>query len=385
MACPSVQAGSPHKSPNTVRHKVLNNNKVDMGMKRRLFDEQMDKAASNRKAHIQEVTDKASAVNARAASRAAAAKGLSAAAEAKKHAIYEKMNAADVARATVLRQRATATVSKERRDDAKAMLLVFPNQTTRPPPMALVLRLKTISRQLVATAGCRQAAAAARRDIAVSARVAAAAKRRVRVHAAAGRREASKARVIATIDRHNDASATVLAARTASRVRTVSEARRRASAAAAARAQLAHVKAAKAAKASTRCMLATERHAGHLHHLAKSDVHATRAATAAANLKALRGVQTARGEAHAGRCVQAAMCRAQLIETRVQTARRFLPEKLKAPKPSPSVPFTSEPTGSESDTTPFPKPFDGIVKVFGAATAALGAVTAFVASGGKRA
>ena len=49
-------------------------------------------------------------------------------------------------------------------DDAKATLLVFPNQTTRQPPAALILRLKTISCQLVATAGCRQAAAAARRD-----------------------------------------------------------------------------------------------------------------------------------------------------------------------------------------------------------------------------
>jgi len=139
---PEKRLGSPYKSPNTVRHKVLNDSKVDMGMKRRLFDEQMDKATSNRKAHIQEVTDKASAVTARAASRAAAAKGLSAAVEAKKHAIYEKMNAADVARATVLRQRATATVGKERRDDAKATLLVFPNQTTRQPPAAWTQRLR---------------------------------------------------------------------------------------------------------------------------------------------------------------------------------------------------------------------------------------------------
>lgn len=324
-------------SPSDVRHRVLNDAKVESGLKQRRFEEAMQKASSKREAQIEQRKARASESNAHAASVAAEAKaaanGTAAKLEEARHSMYWKMVSADVKKRSLLRQRQSASHIHRPAADTTAFLLVVPMGTAsaRTAPPALHRRLMTQPRTLVASAPSRQAGAAARRQLIALGVQRAAAQRVARVAAARARRDAVIEATRGRLWRRDELSRSAITSRDAIRQGKVRKAKAKASSAVARRAAVSALLASDAAAAQARCSLAASRRASVLQCIAKVGLSTSRVQAAQARRQDALNAQLAKAVANEARCAGAEKSRELFLEARVATAQRFLPEKLKTP------------------------------------------------------
>lgn len=313
------------KSSKAVLSRVLNEQKVEAGLKEVAFAKRNAKAEAKRVAILKEVTDKAERHHAdrehKLAALAAKANGTDAETAAHKSALWTKMLNAENARQLTLKQRMAGCKEK---GDTTSVIIVHVDKaaSVRMPPPALVKRLTTVSNRLLATAPSRQAGAAARKlalRSAAALRLAKAAERRAAVvgktGAALGARKAKLegklARALVTKAIADGRKAHVLA-QEAKRVEAASKARKGAAQAAKD----------KGAAAATHCEAVGERRAAAIRRTAKVGVIAVRAAANRSRRVALAAAKGARAEALAARCVAAAAAKATKTADVVAAAKQ---------------------------------------------------------------
>jgi len=364
-APPSPQS----QSPTDVLHRVLNDNKVERGYKRRSLEAAMVKATSNREARLTEITSKAREANARATSVAAAIKQeATGGAGAKGAQHYEKMVAAEVARSAVLRQRQAHLPANAKVKPAELVVIV-PMGTCRTPPWALLRRLSIKGSGLVATAAARQAAAALRRKAMAVTRSAAVLRRQLKAEAARANRAAAAAANADALGMRTALSAATLAGRARERAANVATMHEKARAAAAHRAALGAVKKAKDTKAAERCAAASRRYHLTLRRIAEQRVSHGRVAKNVQRRDAAAVARTVKGAADAARSLAATQARTLILQGRVATARRFLPAKLVLKEPIVSTPEKLSREAARPDTSapltsiPLTPPANGVDRV----------------------
>lgn len=265
------------KSSKAVLSRVLNEQKVEAGLKELAFAKRNAKAEAKREAILKEVTDKAERHHVlrehKLAALAAKANGTDAETVAHKSALYSKLLNAENARQLSLKQRMAGC--KVQGDTTSVIVVRVDKASPRMPPPALVKRLTTLSNRLLATAPSRQAGAAARKlalRSATALRLAKAAERRALVvgtaRAALCARKAALegklARALVTKAIADGRKAHVLA-QEAKRVEAASKARKAAAQAAKD----------KGAAAATHCEAVAERRAAAVRRTAKVGVVAT--------------------------------------------------------------------------------------------------------------
>jgi len=321
------RALSPAFSPprgSSVRHRVLNEEKVASLQRKKLLEASMDKAATNREAILKTVADKASAGNAHAARVAAAAHAKAAGTDAgtreSKAALYDRLLRAEVARLTALKHKYTTAGSKC--GDTVSVIVVKVDKTPRMPPPALSLRLSAVCRQLTATAAARQKGAASRRAMLrakASLRAAQANERR-----AAVLRRIAKARSdqAAAIEAKEARSIATLGLAQGAKIAVTAEEGRRIAAAAGRRAATAKLLLALGEARHKAFVDALERQSACLRVRAKAGVVAVRGAANKSRRDAAKSAAERRGEALAARCTAAAEARAAFLAARVTVARK---------------------------------------------------------------
>jgi len=314
---------TPERAPPLSR--VLNEGKVRSEQRRLAFDASMTKHAEARATHLAGIVSKCSAVTTRAADVAAKAKaaeaGTDAATTAAKSALFERLCAAEVARLSALKAK-YAKLAKHA--DAHAdVIVVRMDDVLSPrarPPAALLVRLAAKPSALVATAGTRQAAAAARRTLRAHARSVAFANAAARRVAAAERVDKALAVKTARVDVATARALTARAIMQGVRAHAVEKAAARAASAQLKRRQFAQATVivggmhdAKAAAALERAT-ALRKPQGRL----AARQAAVRTARAALDQSCLE-----RGTAAAARCEAAANKRSAVMEARVSKARKL--------------------------------------------------------------
>lgn len=322
-------------TPEAVRHRVLNDEKVHAEQRRLQYDASMARHESNRASRLQHVLEKAQAENDKAARVVAAHKSVEdgtdkAVAEAKS-ALYEKLNTAEVLRLQSLRSKvATAQAAADVRaavtNAAKGSIIIIikrdPNLKLRAPPAALSKRLSVVKRTLLATASSRQAGAAARR---ASMKMLASAKM-----AKANEKRAAALHRLALTAASKEAEVTSRAARsliqismhTGKCLANCAAAHRRLLKASARR-TLALQALTKSGVASTaKCEAAASRHADKLRLIAKPGVVAVRHAAASTRRATLRASVLSKAEQCEERAKKAALHREAVRDAKMALAKK---------------------------------------------------------------
>ena len=321
-------------TPEAVRHRVLNDEKVHAEQRRLQYDASMARHESNRASRLQHVLEKAQAENDKAARVVAAHKSVEdgtdkAVAEAKS-ALYEKLNTAEVLRLQSLRSKvATAQAAADVRaavtNAAKGSIIIIKRDPTlklRAPPAALSKRLSVVKRTLLATASSRQAGAAARR---ASMKMLASAKM-----AKANEKRAAALHRLALTAASKEAEVTSRAARsliqismhTGKCLANCAAAHRRLLKASARR-PLALQALTKSGVASTaKCEAAASRHADKLRLIAKPGVVAVRHAAASTRRATIRASVLSKAEQCEERAKKAALHREAVRDAKMALAKK---------------------------------------------------------------
>lgn len=326
--------GTHHATPEAVRHRVLNDEKVQAETRRLAFDASMVRHAANREAILHAVAEKAMAENAKAARvvelNAAKEAGTDPALAGAKSALYEKLHNAEVSRLQALRTKVDkATAAK---GDTVSVIVVRrdPKTTTlRAPPPALSMRLSVVKRTLLATAAARHSGAAARRAAIknrLAAKLAVANERRA---AATARRAKAAAALEAKVTSRAARSLIHVALHTGGRLANVAKANRRHLRASAKMTAAARANDASGTAAAAKCDAAKTRRADRLRRVAKAGVVAVRRAACNSRRTSLRTAVLTRAEALDERCKAAALRRDANLAARVALARK----RMVAPHP----------------------------------------------------